>query len=315
VLVIALIFALYMAVVLPLVAIGTCVVCAAGIPVTYLVVLTRVLVSRPAWLPDPKDWPQPPMESDPAVLHYFYGFSCYGLYSPAAADAVHTVRIASDHCRTIWGYSVNAALMSLARRQPQIAPFLRATGAAGMGVGIIIGAFAAACCAFIHMLIVGLCTAWWRFLATVLNGAASAVSRTQTCPSCSAQVDRPRYTCTGRGCQRTSRATARPVRRPTAPLPLRYVDQDSAAFRLTARHGGLPSVRPLPCPGFLGNHEHSPAVPRRHGRGQESADAWHDRAAEGMGHRRAALRGTGWFRRPRGSRFLSGPRSAVTPLA
>jgi hypothetical protein len=112
------------------------------------------------------------------------------------------VRIASDHCRTIWGYSVNAALISLARRQPQIAPLLRATGTAGMGVGIIIGALVAACCAFIHMLIVGLCAAGWRSLATVLNGAASAVSRAQTCPSCSAQVDRPRYICTGRGCQR-----------------------------------------------------------------------------------------------------------------
>jgi hypothetical protein len=201
---IALIYALYMAVVLPLVAIGTCVACAAGIPVTYLVVLTRVLVSRPPWMPDPKNWPQPPMESDPAVLHYFYGFSCYGLYSPAAADVVHTVRIASDHCRTIWGYSVNAALMSLARRQPLIAPLLRATGTVGMGVGIIIGALAAGCCAFIHILVVGLCAAWWRSLATVLNGAF-AVSRTQTCPSCSAQVDRPRYTCTGRGCQREHR--------------------------------------------------------------------------------------------------------------
>ncbi len=166
-LVIALIYA---AVVLPLVAIGTCAACAAGIPVTYLVVLTRVLVSRPPWVPDPKNWPQPPTESDPAVLHYFYGFSCYGLYSPAAADVVHTVRIASDHCRTIWGYSVNAV--------------------------------AAGCCAFIHILVVGLCAAWWRSLATVLNGAASAVSHTQTCPSCSAQVDRPRYTCKGRGCQR-----------------------------------------------------------------------------------------------------------------
>jgi len=202
VLAIVLIYALYLAVVLPLVAIGTCAVCAAGIPVTYLVVLTRVLVSRPAWLPDPKNWPQPPPESDPAVLHYFYGFSCYGLYGPAAADVVHTVRIASDHCRTIWGYSVNAALMSLARRQPQIASLLRATGTIGMGVGIIIGAFVAGCCAFIYMLVVALCAAWWRFLAAVLNGAASAGSRIQTCPSCSAQVDRPQYTCTGRGCQR-----------------------------------------------------------------------------------------------------------------
>jgi hypothetical protein len=191
--VIVLIYALYLAVILPLVAIGTCAVCAAGIPVTYLVVLTRVLVTRPAWLPDPESWPQPPAESDPAVLHYFYGFSCRGIYGPAAADVVNTVRIASGHCRTIWGYSVNAALMSLARLQPQTAPLLRAAGTVGMGAGIIIGAFAAGCCAFIHILVVGLCTAWWRSLAAVLKGVASAVSRTQTCS---------RYICTGHGCQR-----------------------------------------------------------------------------------------------------------------
>jgi hypothetical protein len=62
VLLIALIYALYMAVVLPLVAIGTCVACAAGIPVTYLAVLTRVLVSRPAWVPDPRLLPLRPLQ-------------------------------------------------------------------------------------------------------------------------------------------------------------------------------------------------------------------------------------------------------------
>jgi hypothetical protein len=202
VLVVAFIYALYLVVVLPLVAIGAYAVCAAGIPVTYLVVLTRVLVSRPAWLANPEHWPQAPPESDPAVLHYFYGFSCYGLYSPAVADVVHTARIASDSCRTIWGYSVNAALISLARRQPRIAPLLRAAGAVGMGVGIAFGAFAAACCAFIYILVVGLCAVCWRIVATVLNGAASAVPRTQTCPGCSAQVHRPQYICSGRGCKR-----------------------------------------------------------------------------------------------------------------
>jgi hypothetical protein len=196
VLVIVLIYALYLAA-LPLVAIVTCAVCAVGIPVTYLVVLTRVLISRPAWLPDPKHWPQSPAGSDPAVLQYFYGFSGYGFYSPAVADVVHTVRIAADHCRTIWGYSVNAVLMSLARRQPQFAAPLRATGTVGMDIGITFGAIVAGCCVLVHILVVGLCAVWWRILATLLGGAASAVSRTRTCPGCSAQVHRPQHVCPG----------------------------------------------------------------------------------------------------------------------
>jgi hypothetical protein len=61
VLVVAFIYALYLVVVLPLVAIGAYAVCAAGIPVTYLVVLTRVLVSRPAWLANPEHWPLAPL--------------------------------------------------------------------------------------------------------------------------------------------------------------------------------------------------------------------------------------------------------------
>jgi hypothetical protein len=203
--VIVLIYALYLVIVLPLVAIGACAACALGIPVTYLVVLIRVLVSRPAWLPDQKHWPHAPAESDPAVLHYSYGVSFYGLYSPAVADVVQTVRIAYDDSRTIWGNGVNAALTSLARRQPEIATPLRAAGAAGMGVGIVFGAFVAACCALIHILVTGLCAVLWRILAAVLNGASSAFIGTQACPSCSAQVRRPLYRCTGRGCKREHR--------------------------------------------------------------------------------------------------------------
>jgi hypothetical protein len=203
--VLVVIYALYLVIVLPLVAIGTCAVYAAGIPVTYLAALTRVLATRPAWLPDPKQWPQPPEDSDPAVLHYFFGVSRYGLYGPSVADVVHVARIAYDDCRANWGYRVNAALNSLTRRQPQFAALLRAAAAAGMGAGIIFGAFIAACCASIHILVVGLCGAGARIAAAVLNGAAAAFPRTQTCPGCSAQVRRPRYICNGHGCQREHR--------------------------------------------------------------------------------------------------------------
>jgi hypothetical protein len=203
--VVVVIYALYLVVVLPLVAIGTCAVYTAGIPVTYLAALTRVLVTRPAWLPDPEHWPQPPEESDPGVQQYFYGVSRYGLYGPAVADVVHVARIASDDCRANWGHRVNAALKSLTRRQPQFAALLRGAGTVGMGAGIAFGVFTAACCASIHILVVGLCGAGARILAAVLNGAAAVFPRTQTCPGCSAQVRRPHYICDGRGCKREHR--------------------------------------------------------------------------------------------------------------
>ena len=196
------IYLLYLIVLLPLVAIGTCAACVAGIPVVYLVVLARVLAFRPAWLPDPKHWPHPPAESEPAVPHYFYGFSYGGLYGPAVADIVHAARLTYDACRTIWVYNAYAALTALARRQPRIAPLLRVAGAVGMGAGIVIGVFVAGCCAFVHAVMVGLSAVGWRCLATVLNGAGAAARRTQTCTGCSGQVQRPRYKCPGNGCRR-----------------------------------------------------------------------------------------------------------------
>ena len=67
-----------------------------GMPIAYLVSLGQVLVVRPPSLADPRWWPAPAEDADPAVLQYFYG--------PARADAEHAVRVAYANCRGLWQF-------------------------------------------------------------------------------------------------------------------------------------------------------------------------------------------------------------------
>src|ERR1700761_7611473 len=82
----AIAYLIYLACALPLGLLAGVVVYACGLPGAYLLVLSRVLVTRGSSLPAPPRWPERPPGADPAVLQYFYG--------PALADARHTVQLA-----------------------------------------------------------------------------------------------------------------------------------------------------------------------------------------------------------------------------
>jgi hypothetical protein len=199
--VVALLYAFYLAIAVPLAAVAGCVAYGLGIPGIYLVALARVLVIRPRWLPAPRRWPQVPVDADPAVLEYFYG--------PALADAVHAVQVAYDGCRSFLNSGVSAVVSSFDTDTPWLSGPLGAGGAVGMAVGTGFGAVAATGCALAQLLVVGISTGVMRAVGTVLRGADSAVLRIKNirmiCPVCSERVAYPGYMCPGPDCSRRHR--------------------------------------------------------------------------------------------------------------
>jgi len=189
----AVIYVMYLVTVTPLAAMVVCAAYALRIPGTYLLVLARVLVIRPAWLPDWKRPPHVPGNADPAVLQYFYG--------PAAADADLTVRLAYDDCRRFWSYGARKVVRSFNSAAPLFTGPLGVGGAAGMAIGTIFGAAVAAGCALIHLLVVGILAGLARAAGIVLRGIDSVVLRIRHikmfCPVCFERVPYPGYVCTG----------------------------------------------------------------------------------------------------------------------
>jgi hypothetical protein len=180
--------------------------CFLGLPVAYFTGLARVLVRRdPAWLSlaGPTRWPKAPPGGDPAILQYFYG--------PALADADHAVRAAYRDCRGVWefcGRVVTGAVTGDAA--VWTAPF-GIGGAIGMGIGVVLGAAAAACCAGVHLLTVGVSAVLVRAAGTALRATDSAVLRVKNirmvCPNprCYRRVPYPGYECPGPDCPRRHR--------------------------------------------------------------------------------------------------------------
>jgi hypothetical protein len=193
-LVIAVLYVMYLAIAIPAAAAVACAACALWIPVTYLRVLGRVLVTRPAWLPDWKRPPRAPGDSDPAVLHYLYG--------PALADADLTVRVAYDDGA---GFLRRSAARNIVRSFESDVPWFTAPlgvgGAVGAAAGTAAGAAVAAGCALIHLLVVGLLAGLAWAAGTVLRGIDSAVLRIRHikmfCPVCFEPVPYPGYVCPG----------------------------------------------------------------------------------------------------------------------
>jgi hypothetical protein len=194
-------YVIYLAVAVPATAAASCAVYLVRVPVTYLAALTRVLLVRPSWLPDPERWPEAPGGSDPAVLAYFYG--------PATADAVHVATTAFEASRRRWGLGVNSALRSSRQRGSALGGPLGPAAAAGMTVGTAAGVVVAACGAALHIAIVGISATLVRASAAALNGAGSVVSRGRrnpvTCLACGKPVASPLYACTGNGCKQRHR--------------------------------------------------------------------------------------------------------------
>ena len=191
--VVAVVYCIYVLIATPLAALAACVVYALLIPGTYLLVLTRLLVTRPAWLPDQKRVPRVPKNADPAVPQYFYG--------PAAADADLAIRLAYGDCRRHWNTGARKVIKSFNSASPSLTMPLGVGCAAGMAIGTVLGAAAAAACAFAHALAVGILAGSARAAGTVLRGMDSVLLRIKHvkmfCPVCFERVPYPGYLCPG----------------------------------------------------------------------------------------------------------------------
>ncbi len=166
-----------------------------------MLILARVLVIRPAWLPEPTQRPRVPKDADPAVPQYFYG--------PALADAIQALQVTYDDCRRLWSSGVKKVSKSFATDEAWLTAPLGAGGAAGMAVGAVFGTIVATGCALIHLLVVGLSAGFVRATGTVLRGADSVVLRIKNirmfCPVCFERVPYPGYVCPGHRCKRPHR--------------------------------------------------------------------------------------------------------------
>src|SRR5215813_13070716 len=134
----ALFYVVYLAIVVPAAALAAGVTYCLGVPARYFIALGRVLVVRPPGLP---------AGADPAVLQYFYG--------PAVADAEQTIRAAYDDCRRFWDAGAARIRSFFRGDKPWVNRPLGVGVAAGMAVGTAAGALAAAGCALIQLVVVG----------------------------------------------------------------------------------------------------------------------------------------------------------------
>ena len=197
----ALVYVIYLVVVVPASAVLAFALYGIGMPVAYVRGLARVLVVRSAGLSEPRRRPQPPDDGDPAVLQYFYG--------PALADADHAVRVAHESCRQFWSYGGRKIRSSFDSDSPLITAPLGAGGAVGMAAGTAVGGLVAAGCALVHLLVVGVSAASVRAAGAVLRGTDSALLRIKNirmvCPNCYERVPYPGYVCPGPLCTRRHR--------------------------------------------------------------------------------------------------------------
>jgi hypothetical protein len=196
--VIAALYLGYLALAVPIAAIFAFVVYGLGMPTAYFVGLWRVLVIRPPWLSSPKRLPKIPAGADPATLEYFYG--------PALTDADHAMRVAYGNCHSLWQRGARAVVSSFGRQEVILTGPLGVGGAVGMAAGTAVGTVAAAGCALVHLLAVGISAASVRAAGTVLRFVDSAVLRIKNirmvCPKCYERVPYPSYECPGRACAR-----------------------------------------------------------------------------------------------------------------
>lgn len=191
-------YAIFLTVAVPVAAVASCAIYLTRIPSVYLVALTRVLIARPTWLPDPPGRMQSPEGSDPAVAQYFYG--------PAMIDVAHAAQIAFYDGRRIWRLGLSTTLKSARTSEPRLSLPITLASIAGMTAGSLLGAFASTCCVLLHGSIAGLLTIGVQAFNAALRGAILAVLRIRgikvTCPTCSKPVPHPGYVCPGNGCRR-----------------------------------------------------------------------------------------------------------------
>jgi hypothetical protein len=199
-----LLYLAFLAIALPIGAAVGFAACFLGMPLAYITRLARVLVRRdPAWLSraGPARWPKAPPGGDPAIPQYFYG--------PALADADHAVRAAYRDCIGVWVYCGRVVAAAVTGDAALLTAPFGIGGAIGLGIGVVFGAAAAACCAAVHLLTVGVSAALVRAAGTALQAADSAVLRVKNirmvCPGCYRRVPYPGYECPGPVCPRRHR--------------------------------------------------------------------------------------------------------------
>lgn len=185
------VYLIYISVAVPVAAVVAFACYALVVPGGYLLALSRVLVSRPGWLPEPRRAPKLPAGADPAVPEYFYG--------PAATDADQAVRLAFDGARNRWNYGAGRIVSTFGTDGAVLTAPLAAGAAAGMAVGTAVGAAAAAALAVVHLVVVGLSAAVVRATGTALRATDSAMLRIKNirmlCPVCFERVPYPGYLC------------------------------------------------------------------------------------------------------------------------
>lgn len=183
--------AIYALCVFPLGVLAAAVVYSCGLPIVYVVALTRVLVKRGSSLPAPSHWPETPSDADPAVLQYFYG--------PALADARHTVQLGWQLSGQFFRLGRTAITESMKAAGPT-AP-IAAGAMIGMPVGLLVGAAVATACAVVQLVTVAVSAAAMWVSGTTLRGVDSAVLRIKNirmvCPTCYRRVTYPAYKCPG----------------------------------------------------------------------------------------------------------------------
>lgn len=197
----ALLYLAYIACAIPIGALTAFAVYSAGLPVTYFTSLGHVLLTRDPAHPGPAARPKRSAGGDPAVIQYFYG--------PAVADARHALRTAYRDSQRFWergGRLVRSALTA----DGAVLTWPFGVGAAiGMATGTAFGAVAAAGCAGVHLLAVGVSAAAAQVTGTVLRIADSAVLRVKNirmiCPTCYERVPYPAYRCPNPRCERRHR--------------------------------------------------------------------------------------------------------------
>jgi Double-GTPase 2 len=184
-------YLIYVVIVVPVAAAAAFVFYAVVIPGIYLVALTRVLASRPRWLPEWQRAPKLPAGADPAVPQYFYG--------PAAADADQSVRLAYEGARDRWNAGSRKIMDSFGAGETALTAPLGIGGAAGMAAGTLVGTLAAGACAAISLVVVGLSAGAVRATGAALRAVDSGMLRIRNikmfCPVCFERVPYPGYLC------------------------------------------------------------------------------------------------------------------------
>lgn len=182
---------------IPAAAFAAGVIYAVGIPACYVIGLFKVLALRPDNLPTRPTWyPERKDGQEPALLGYFYGFR-----SPAFAEIHHVILVARS--RAIDFVRLGRKILKsgfTGRPKARIITIpLSAGAAAGLGVGIAVGAIGFVAIAAVHAVAATLVFLIMAAVGLTLRLIDTALLRIKNirmvCPHCFERVPYPAYKC------------------------------------------------------------------------------------------------------------------------